>query len=187
MGIRFPALWLCYVVFVDWASLVRRLRQLPVEPSAQAGRWPRLAMLVAGVLLAGNVAFGAAGISDGWPFACYPKFHRVVSARLPALRVEVVGADGVAREVPVEAMSPGGPTQRWWAITWSVMGAHERARAEPARWSAFWRSISRHAAVRELAREAIAVRFSRDMVSTVPEDADDPPLSTRLLYELPLR
>ena len=99
----------------------------------------------------------------------------------------MVGADGVVREVPVEAMSPGGPTQRWWAITWSVMGSHERARAEPARWMAFWRSIARRPGVRALAEDAVAVRFSRDMVSTVPEEADDPPLSTRLLYELPLR
>ena len=188
MGIRFPALWLCYVVFVDWEALYRRARRLaPAEPPAASERWPRVSMIVAGVLLAGNLAYGAAGISDGWPFACYPKFHRTVQARLPALRVEVVAADGAVREVPVDAMSPGGPTQRWWAITWSVMGAHERARAEPARWSAFWRSIARRPAVEALARDAVAVRFSRDMISTVPEDADDPPLSTRVLYELPLR
>lgn len=214
MGIRFPALWLCYVVFVDWDALWARLSRLslarlslarrrrgaeagtgearrrsmsPPEPASPSGRWPRASMVVASVLLVGNLGYGAAGISDGWPFACYPKFHRTVEARLPALRVEVVGADGVVREVPVEAMSPGGPTQRWWAVTWSVMGSHERARAEPARWRAFWRSIARRPAVRALAEDAVAVRFSRDMVSTVPEEADDPPLSTRLLYELPLR
>lgn len=188
MGLRFPALWLCYVVFVDWDALARRLRKLPrSQATATHEPWPRAASICLAVLLLGNVAFGAAGISDGWPFACYPKFHRTVAARLPALRVEVVRADGSTGRIPVEAMSPGGPTQRWWAVSWSVMGAHERARAEPRRWRAFWRSIARRPAVDELAEGAVAVRFHRDTISTVPEARGDPPLSTRLLYELSLR
>jgi len=142
--------------------------------------------LVGALLLTGNIAYGALGISDGWPFACYPKFHRTVAARLPAMEVELVRPGGTTVTVPVEWMSPGGLSQRWWSLSWSLLGSHERARAQEARFDAFYRRVSAHGPLAEASQGARAVRFYKLYVSTVPEARDDPPLSRELLAELPL-
>lgn len=223
MGIHFEALWITYVVFVDWAALARRAglskRPAPartvevnlrsgaaeaadeieaspgeavdvparraVRPGSARG-FSGPAIVVATVLLGGNVVFGVGGVSDGWPFACYPKFDRALATtRLPALEVEVVSADGVGEVVPVRAMSAGGATQRWWALTWSLLGAHERARADPRRFRAFWNEMARRPEVARRAQGATAVRFYRATVSTVPEERGET-LARTLVCELPL-
>jgi hypothetical protein len=191
MDLRFPALWMTYVVFVPWTDVVRSLRRRlgrPVEsPTVGAERPPGPALLAVGaILLAGNLAYGALGISDGWPFACYPKFHRTVAARLPVMEVELVYDDGETRIVPVEWMSPGGLSQRWWALSWSLLGSHERERADASRFDAFFRQVCVRGPLAEASRAARAVRFYKLYVSTIPEEADDPPLSRELLAELPL-
>lgn len=179
MNLRFGALWLCYVAFVDVSGLLGR--DEPVADDDEADL--RLVGAVGAVLVAGNLAFGALGISDAWPFACYPKFDRVLARpTLPALEVELVYPDGHTRLVDVREMSASGATPRWWALTWSLMGAHETARASPERFEAFWDRVGARG---PLASEGYsAVRFYRATISTVPEDRDDPVLSRRLLYEL---
>src|SRR4029453_9161349 len=88
MNLHFPALWLCYGVFIDWSDLSARVqRRLHSRPIIAMENDPRrvvsaprgllAAAVTSGVLLAGNVAFGAAGISDGGPFPCYPKVSRI--------------------------------------------------------------------------------------------------------------
>ena len=196
MGLRFPALWLTYVAFVPWTDFYRWLRVRVGRPLAAAAEPSPLPAtlrsrlvplyLVGAILLAGNITYGALGISDGWPFACYPKFHRTVAARLPAMEVELVRADDTTVIVPVEWMSPGGLSQRWWSLSWSLLGSHERARAQEARFEAFYRRVSAHGPLAEAAQGARAVRFYKLYVSTVPEDRDAPPLSRELLAELPL-
>ncbi len=143
--------------------------------------------MVGAILVAGNLVFGALGISDGWPFACYPKFHRTVAARLPVMEVELVHGDGRTETVPVEWMSPDGLSQRWWALSWSLLGSHERARADTRRFEAFFRRVSASGPLSEASEDARAVRFYKLYVSTVPEEANDPPLSRELLAEIPLR
>jgi hypothetical protein len=190
MGLRFPALWLTYVAFVPWTALYRWLRRrLGREVDVPEGtKHPasRALYAVGAVLVAGNLVFGALGISDGWPFACYPKFHRTVAARLPAMEVELVYADDSTRVVPVEWMSSDGLSQRWWALSWSLLGSHERARADTERFEAFFRRVSASGPLAEASADARAVRFYKLYVSTVPEEADDPPLSRELLAELSL-
>jgi len=191
MGLRFPALWLTYAAFVPWTSwyhwLRRRIgRPREVSEGASASRPGAQLWAVAAVLIVGNLAYGALGISDGWPFACYPKFHRTVAARLPALEVELMRGEGEAEVVPVEWMSPGGLSQRWWSLSWSLMGSHERARADTARFDAFFQRVSASGPLAAASADASAVRFYKLYVSTVPEEADDPPLSRELLAELPL-
>lgn len=183
MGLRFASLWWCYPVFFDWSPLATRLGVAPPSPGL---RRSALAPTVAAcVLLAGAVGFGAAGESDGWPFACYPKFDRVAGETLPALDVELV-YDGRAARVPTAAMFPYGRTQRYWALTWSLLGAHRSERATAARFGAFWREMERRPGVRAMLPGARAVRFYRATISTLPERRDGPPLGRRLLAELPL-
>jgi hypothetical protein len=89
--------------------------------------------------------------------------------------------------VPVEWVSPGGLTQRWWALSWSLLGAHERARRDLSRFQAFWAAASRSPRVREASVGATEVRFYRDVVSTIPEERDAPPLEHRLVCRLRMR
>lgn len=186
MGLRFPSLWWCYPVFVDGERLATRLELLPPSPvTAPSTRSPWPPLVMAAVLLTGAVGFGAAGESDGWPFACYPKFDRVVGDTLPALEVELVYPDH-ALVVPTRAMFPYGRTQRYWALTWSLLGAHRSERATEARFAAFWRDAEHRPGVRALLPGARAVRFYRATISTIPERRHDPPTSRTLLGELAL-
>lgn len=185
MGLRYPTLWVCHTVFVDWSALAARWRPLPDDPSPPRPLSP-VTSWAAAVIVAGALCFGAAGQSDGWPFACYPKFDRLQGDTLPSMVVELV-YDGRVAEVPVRAMFPLGRTQRYWAFTWSLVGAHLTERATPARFATFWRDVSRRPAVRALAREATAVRFYRATISTQPELRDAPPLRRVLLAEFALR
>ena len=189
MGLRFPALWLCYVVFVDWERVARWVgRELaPRGPvPARSARTVRLTAVVGAVLIAGAATFGGLGISEAWPFACYPKFDRIARARLPALEVELAYPDGRTYVVPVEQMSPEGRSQRWWALSWSLMGSHESARASSARFRSFFDRVASRGPLRERARGAAEVRFHRVYVSTDPDARDAPPLSRERLYVLPL-
>lgn len=184
MGLRFPSLWWCYPVLFDWSALAVRFGAEP--PSPGVARSPVAPLVMSAALLLGAVSFGAAGESDGWPFACYPKFDRLAGETLPALEVTLVRADGEA-PVPTRAMFPYGRTQRYWALTWSLLGAHRSERATAARFAAFWRDVANRPAVRPLLPGARAVRFYRATISTIPERRDAPPIARRLLVELPLR
>jgi hypothetical protein len=134
------------------------------------------------ILLTGAISFGVAGESDAWPFACYPKYHRLAPDRLPALEVSVVRG-GLEQRVPDEAMFPSGRTQRCWAFVWGLMGSHETARASPERFDAFWDRVEGEPRIDELARGAELVRFYRVYVTTDPDRRDAPPLERELLYE----
>lgn len=181
MNLHFPALWLCFPVFfggiVSWWE--KRYAKDDGAPLARSLRPPAT---VSAILLAGAISFGVAGESDAWPFACYPKYHRLAPDRLPALEVTVLSG-GLEQRVPDEAMFPSGRTQRYWAFVWSLMGSHETARASPERFDAFWDRVKHEPRIDELAREARVVRFYRVYVSTDPDLRDAPPLERELLYE----
>lgn len=166
MGLRYPALWGCYALFIDWTPLVRRLGMHAERVAAQ--RDPRAVTTVSAALLAGAMSFGATGESDAWPFACYPKFDRLAPASLPVMEVYALTPGG-ARRVPDRAMFPAGRTQRYWSLSWSLMGAHRSERATEARFEAFWRSVATRPAVREASAGARAVRFERVAMSTDPD------------------
>lgn len=183
MGLRYPALWVCYTAFVDWDALLSRWRGETETVAVQ--RDTRLVTAVSAALLAGAMALGAMGESDAWPFACYPKFDRIVGATLPAMEVALV-YEGREVAVPARAMFPAGRTQRYWALTWSLLGAHRSERASARRFGAFWRSAARQPSVRSMVPGARSVRFYRATISTDPDLRDAPPLRRALLAELPL-
>lgn len=183
MGLRFGSLWWCYPFLFDWTRVAARFELAPPTPGF--ARSPVAPMVMSAVLLVGAVGFGAMGESDGWPFACYPKFDRLQGETLPALEVALVYPDRV-EAVPTTAMFPYGRTQRYWALTWSLLGAHRSERASPRRFAAFWRDVAARPGVRARLVGARAVRFYHATISTVPEQRDGAPLARRLLVELPL-
>jgi hypothetical protein len=72
MRLYFGALMLCYVVFVDWHALARRLGLASGgAPAARADPGAAATAVVGGMLLALNFGFGLASV-DSWPFSVYP-------------------------------------------------------------------------------------------------------------------
>jgi len=166
MGLRYPALWCTYALFFDLRRPLGRIFDVSETPGLQ--RDPRVTGVVAAGLLAGAVTLGALGESDAWPFACYPKFDRLGPTALPVLEVVAV-TDAGEVPVPDRAMFPAGRTQRYWALTWSLMGAHRSERASNARFAALWSSVGRRAEVRAAVGDARAVRFYQSIVRTDPD------------------
>jgi len=64
--------------------------------------FPRGVVVVGTLLVAGNVAFGALQIGDGWPFACYPTFRGIATAEIASIEVDVPRPGG---EVPISLAS----------------------------------------------------------------------------------
>ena len=196
LGITFSTLWVCYAMFIDARPLGRRLGRLFAEEVAAVRRvlasFPRRprdqpaparragpAAVVGAVLLAGNLAFGARGIVNGYPFTCYPTFQRMAGREMPALVVERVHADGTTTEVPQ------GTSSRELGVARSVAGI-SGVPVTDGRLRAYYRFLAGHdAAVTVAAQGAVAVRFRRVTRSVAPEDADRPPLRSELLAELP--
>ncbi len=170
-----------------WPALLLRHPLAPL--SLLAARWPsparrpqpspRLALAVGAILIAANVAFGIAGTTQAWPFACYPTFEWPAGELIPHLTAEAVRADGTT-----VALDMWPRTQKEWGVVWSAIGA-THGPFEPSRLRGYWRSSLR--ARREAAHAgAVRVRLYRSQSSVVPERWSDPPVRRLLLLELDL-
>src|SRR5262249_12882286 len=78
---------------------------LPAEGLRPLRRSPPAVAVVGTLLVAGNVAFGALQISNGWPFACYPTFRGIATPEIASIEVDVPRPGG---EVPVSLESLSG-------------------------------------------------------------------------------
>lgn len=119
LSIRFSALWLTYPMFFDAARFrfhLTGVRFRRVRPGGGALRWVPAA-IVGGLLLVGNVGFGVLGITEAWPFACYPKFSAPTPPELPSVAIEVEGPAG--RRTILRGDEPGRPEV--WARRWALL------------------------------------------------------------------
>jgi Vitamin K-dependent gamma-carboxylase len=191
MNVSFFSLALCYVMFFDWRGPLASLRArlgAHLDGVAANPRGRRLASrsalppLVAGALLvSANAIWGARGIVNDWPFACYPTFQTTAGTEMPALVVRAVRADGSEVTLPAAPLATG-QRQRLWALGWSLMPRG----ADPARFAGYWRALEGRDGVRQLAAGARSIRFYRAWISVLPEDAGRPPRREELLHELSL-
>jgi hypothetical protein len=184
MGVRFTVLWVTYGVFVPWeAVLVRAMgRAMAVatgddvapspRPSPVNGRG-RDALLVAGVggvLLCGVVSLGALGVTNGYPFACFPTFEWMPADTMPTLEIAIERADGTTEILDRALWRDVSP--REWALEWSVAGVYDEFDA--ARAEAFFRSrVEQRPALAAATRDAVVIRFARVYVSVDPDHRFD--------------
>lgn len=160
-NIDFHVLWLCYVVFVPF----------PVESPLVAVERPwRPLALVAGVLLTGIVGTGAAGVTQGWPFACYPTFDQPVGAWMPTLLLVAVDADGTEREVPERLLADSNRSQPYYGEVWGLTGLY--GVDDPQARRLFWARVSDRPGVREVVGDAIELRFFRAERSVDPDRSE---------------
>jgi hypothetical protein len=151
---------------------------LPARVHRSAQRiWP--SVVVGSFLLAGNAIFGAAGIHQAWPLACYPTFQWMAGEHIPHLAIDAVRADG-----SVTAIDSLPRSQKAWGIQWSVLGL-VRGPVSQRRLVAYW-STAGSEQIRAREAGAVVVRFYRAWSSILPERYGDPPVRRELLYELPL-
>ena len=111
IGPRVPVLWpvLPFLTLPIADRVYRHVadsRSCPLPALAEALRprdgFPRAIVVVGTLLVAGNVAFGALQISNGWPFACYPTFRGIATPEVASIEVDVPSPGG---EVPVSLES----------------------------------------------------------------------------------
>ncbi len=164
MGVRFTVLWVTYGVFVPWEALWLRFRSLPkIVSSIERSTIPVAS--VGGALLAGIVGFGALGITNGYPFACFPTFEWMPADRMPALEIAIERADGSTLVLDRALWRDVSP--REWALEWSVAGVY--GSFDEARADAFFLSrVEARPALASAIEGAVRVRFARVYVSVDP-------------------
>lgn len=147
-NIHFGVLWLCYVVF--WPG--------PVDGPAVSRPWRPAAVVGAGLLF-GIVATGAAGITQGWPFACYPTFDQPVGRWMPTLLVVAVDGSGAEREIPERLLADANRSQSYYGEVWGLTGLY--GVDDPVARRVFWARVRGRAGVAERVGQAVEVRFYR--------------------------
>lgn len=196
MGIDFSALWITYVVFIDWAAVEQRWRggasatTSIVPPTRRVALRLAPAVLVGGALVLGAVEAGARGVTNGWPFACYPTFQERAGTEMPALVVSLVTRDGgqVLLDWQADVPPPELPRERLFGLG---LIARARAPGAEARFAAYWQRLARRPSLQARLdapgeQQVRAVRFEAAQISIVPDEWSRPATGVRLLYELPL-
>jgi hypothetical protein len=170
MHILFLELMHCYVVFVDWVALARRLRAgaFRAESVSAAPRWQASAA-VGAALLAANVACGVFQI-DSWPFSVYPRFATV--------RVHPISID-------VEAMleSEGASQRLKLPLRGSMLERIAKLPEGEERDRRFRALTQWVLAGRDPLAAGETVRIYAVSWSTRPEDWKKPPLRRDLLFD----
>jgi hypothetical protein len=125
MRISFLPLLACYVVFVPWSALLRRLRAPApsgvAEPAVSeiSSRSPKAPAVVGTILIAGAATAGVLGF-DGWPFAVYPRFHYRPPEVVATLRAERQVPQEAAVAIATPAFVDRLHSSRWVAIAGSL-------------------------------------------------------------------
>lgn len=130
-------------------------------PDRAAGPGPerswRPAAVVGGALLVGIVGTGAAGLTQAWPFACYPTFEQPIGPWMPTLAVVAVGADGHAWLVDERALADADRSQVFYGEAWAITGRY--GPVAPGVPAAFWARTRQRPAVRAAVADAVRVRL----------------------------
>ena len=185
--IPFVSLWACYVVLLDGARLERaedwvreRAKAPPLARTETSGKMPAAAIAVGAILVLAVVVQGARGVTQAWPFACYPTFSHLQANAIPDIVVEVErrGATTVrltGREIAVRS-------QDEWGRVFRLSGAYGDVPEESA-----LRDHARRVVLGAtlVPSDAVRVRLYRVEVATEPSRWGEPPAGGVLIRELP--
>jgi predicted DCC family thiol-disulfide oxidoreductase YuxK len=165
----------------DQASRQSPLRVRAVRSVRSASRISPVPVLGTFLLLV-NVAFGVGGITNAWPFACYPAFDFRASEQCYALTVAVQRKDGQIIELDRSGLSPNLAPDRARGLQEALLAiqdSQDRRIHLRGLWELWQRNHPELGNVR-------AVWFYRDTLTTVPEERGRNPLRRELLLALPL-
>lgn len=171
--IRYPSLWMCYVMFIDWRAVWCYVQDKPNASEAERSTasnekdlWP--IRLVGACLLVGAILFGARDIQRGWPFACYPTFEYAPAPLISRLYVELVFDDSRVEELVLPRETSASRRQKQWGISWSLAGLTDSPSRERLR--SFVDELEKRPELAERIKAARKIRISRAAYSVFPED-----------------
>jgi hypothetical protein len=186
MAKRVPALWLALpAIKTAWfqnlisktsASATTNTETSKDSPLPNSGTNKGLiATVVVGVsVITTNMAFGAAGITDAWPFACYPRFDETPPNLLcDIVSIEVFDKNGQELHVPSLASA------HWanaWRKTLHMSDEHARQNRLMTLWNHNFQKNPELVA-------ATVVRIYREGVTADPDQRAQNPLSRDLMLE----
>lgn len=165
MHIVFLHMLACYPACIDWHALRRRItsREPRRDPSAPRREgWIRVSLVVAIVLIAGNLVQGLT-LRQDWPLGCYPTFaHRAGPAR-DMLEFVVVGDEGGVRRLTEPMLAVHSTPSRVRTLCHVIM-TDEARRDERVR--ALWRVWCE---IDPTLRRAREVRAERVTINVQPD------------------
>jgi hypothetical protein len=189
LHIRYPSLWMCYVMFFDWRAVLRYVQDEPIRSSPgeeiAAGKTSSLLplLLIGTFLLGGSITFGVLGVQRGWPFACYPTFDRKPASFIPRLDVELIGENDRVEELPLPRETSASRAQKQWGTLWSLAGVTDKV--DETRLHAFVRDIETRPDFAARFQGIKMIRVYRASYSVFPEAWGKPPVSKVLLAQWP--
>jgi hypothetical protein len=195
--INFWTLALCYVIFIDFEPLHRRLKRptLPtpgfsnqhpaiINPSRRlVSLWhSKSTVIVGSLLLSINILCGLA-LVDSWPFAVYPTFATIQEKYLQSLTISLLNPDGTTTEIiPYKErslqskMHPSRLIGLFTQVLWAKDSTEARTRGT--------------ALVKVLAeddtrlRQAKSIQIFKDICSVIPEEQNRNPVRRELLVSV---
>jgi hypothetical protein len=158
-------------------------RPTAMIPTAER-RWTLPVVVMGSALSLGTAIQGARGQMASYPFACYPTFQWIAPSEMPDLVIELVAADGSAREVAHGRDRFGRRSQRKWGEIFRL--ARGAGAADRARLRAYFATLVPSFGGDEALAVFKAIRFWRVDRSVLPEDRSKPPTRRVLLWETPI-
>ena len=180
LRIAFYTLQASYVSLIDWQWLRDRFGESePYEQRAgQRPPSPLPTVLVGIIILVPTFWFGFKGESDGWPFACYPRFaYPIFEPERSVIEFDTVNQDGIATNNKLEKLRSNFRTARWIGLLRSVLATTDEDLRNK-------RLATLGTLAQDETEEATTLRFYRATYSTLPQDWENPPLRRDLLAEI---
>jgi hypothetical protein len=175
LNIIFHPLLACYAVFVNWGALTRKItarfgafttQTEPASFTSELGSRLGATQITGSVfVVVAAIYAGAMGITQGWPFACYPTFAEDMKPKIRVVVLDqVTGSETASIELTETRRRMGGIRWESW-IDGIVSTEGDRARA--ARLTAFARWCARESGVQG---EDVIVQLTAEVldVSTTP-------------------
>lgn len=187
LKISFYGLQICYVIFFDWTFLYNWYSRyilkndLPSNSNSSIPikQIPYAAVIVGSLLIVGNVYAGIGNNVNSWFFACYPTFQKVMrESSIPILSIQTAKDDGKFEEVHPDAMRKiSGQYQyaRFLSLTYKIIEAKDESK-----FRALWSQVKQSD---PSLKDVIQVRIYQYVVSTIPEEKLNEPISQRVLFE----
>jgi predicted DCC family thiol-disulfide oxidoreductase YuxK len=139
-----------------------------------------LAVVVVSSLLLYAYSLSAVAKFNSWPMSIYPTFEDLDEAKVSVITMSVELPSGQVIEIsPGRGASPMAP-ERLMGLLNAILNI-EDTKERQKRLDALWKLWVRdHPDL----REAVSIRFYKDVLSSMPDSRNQPPLSRELLAEL---
>jgi hypothetical protein len=132
--------------------------------------------VAAAILFAGNVYMGFRGTSNGWPFACFPRFDAMPDSEVNELKIEAFDANGKSLKVP-RPQSVFGASQ--WHSVWYRAFSKKTENGDVIL-TAIWNCLAERDPSLTAAQ---SVKYIIEKYDTDPDTVSKEPLASEVVFE----